>query len=163
MDAPGTGSASPDGGGAPVGGRRGQRGAALLEFVIVFPVLLMLLFGAWEFGRIYDAWQVTVNAAREGARYGVAGSSDTDVASKVTDYLKGSFAGRLKSVKLASGTTLYNGSAGGDVAATIRITHPEAEQVQVVVTADVDIWAPAVAPLVGRSVFPVTAWSTMRQ
>ena len=43
-------------------------GAAAVEFALLAPVLLLLLIGIVEFGRVYNA-QVTVTAAaREGAR-----------------------------------------------------------------------------------------------
>ena len=48
--------------------RRDDRGAAMVEFAIVLPVLLLILMGIIEFGRAYNA-QVSIQAAaREGAR-----------------------------------------------------------------------------------------------
>jgi Flp pilus assembly protein TadG len=48
--------------------RRDDRGAAMVEFAIVLPVLLLILLGIIEFGRAYNA-QVSIQAAaREGAR-----------------------------------------------------------------------------------------------
>jgi len=48
--------------------RRKQRGAALVEFAIVLPVLVLLLFGIIEFTRAYSAKTTMTHAAREGAR-----------------------------------------------------------------------------------------------
>lgn len=48
-----------------------QRGAAVVEFAIVLPLLIVLTFGIIEFGIImYDKAMVT-NACREGARAGI--------------------------------------------------------------------------------------------
>lgn len=47
-------------------GRR--RGDAVVEFVLVAPMLLVVLLGILEVGRVVDAWLVVENAAREGAR-----------------------------------------------------------------------------------------------
>ena len=48
--------------------KRDDRGAAMVEFAIVLPVLLLILLGIIEFGRAYNA-QVSIQAAaREGAR-----------------------------------------------------------------------------------------------
>ena len=48
--------------------RRDDRGAAMVEFAIVLPVLLLILLGIIEFGRAYNT-QVSIQAAaREGAR-----------------------------------------------------------------------------------------------
>ncbi|CCK80433.1 TadE/TadG family type IV pilus assembly protein [Desulfobacula toluolica] len=50
---------------------KSQDGAALVEFAIVFPLLLTLIFGVIEFGLFLFNTQVITNAAREGARRGV--------------------------------------------------------------------------------------------
>ena len=48
-----------------------QKGAAAVEFAIVLPLLLMLLFGIIEFSVIlYDKAMIT-NASREGTRAGI--------------------------------------------------------------------------------------------
>ena len=49
--------------------RRG--GQSLVEFVLILPVLLILLFGIIEFGLLLYNKQVITNASREGARYGI--------------------------------------------------------------------------------------------
>ena len=50
---------------------RGQRGTAAVEFAIVLPVLVLLLFGTIEFGLLLFNKQVITNASREGARAGI--------------------------------------------------------------------------------------------
>lgn len=45
-----------------------ERGAAAVEFAILLPVLLMLVFGTIEFGRAYNAQITLTNAARDGVR-----------------------------------------------------------------------------------------------
>ena len=45
-----------------------QRGAAALEFALVFPVLLLLLVGMVDCGLLMSTQAVVANAAREGAR-----------------------------------------------------------------------------------------------
>ena len=48
--------------------RGSDRGAVAVEFALVLPLLLLILFGIIDFGRMLNA-QITVNeAAREGAR-----------------------------------------------------------------------------------------------
>ena len=47
-----------------------SRGIASLEFVIIMPVLLILLFGVMEYGWMMAKSGELVNAAREGARTG---------------------------------------------------------------------------------------------
>jgi Flp pilus assembly protein TadG len=42
---------------------------ALMEAALIIPILLFLILGAMDFGRIYYAKMVISNAAREGASY----------------------------------------------------------------------------------------------
>ena len=49
------------------------RGQAMVEFVIALPILLFVIFGIIEFGRMVFAWMAVQNAARFGIRYAVTG------------------------------------------------------------------------------------------
>ena len=52
-----------------------QRGATAVEFAIVFPLLILVMFGIIEFSIIlYDKAMIT-NASREGARAGIVSQS----------------------------------------------------------------------------------------
>lgn len=48
--------------------RRGERGAALVEFAIVVPLLFLLIFAVIEFGWGFAQYLDTRHGAREGAR-----------------------------------------------------------------------------------------------
>jgi Flp pilus assembly protein TadG len=52
--------------------RRKETGQGMVEFAIVFPLLLLFLFGIFEFSRIMFAYSAAVSASREAARYGAA-------------------------------------------------------------------------------------------
>jgi len=59
---------------------------AMVETVIVLPVLLMVLFAIVEFSIVFGHWQALSNAAREGARLAIVFDSSceqTDVESRV--------------------------------------------------------------------------------
>jgi Flp pilus assembly protein TadG len=47
---------------------RSERGAAAVEFAIVLPVLMAILFGVIEYGRVFFIQNSITNAARVGAR-----------------------------------------------------------------------------------------------
>lgn len=60
------------------GGRDRERGASLVEFALVVPLLTLFLFGIVQFGIAYDMKQSINSAAREGAR--TASIPDNDFA-----------------------------------------------------------------------------------
>jgi len=61
-------------------GTRKERGQALMEFALLAPLLVILIFGFIDITRLYNAWVTVQGAAREGARYGVTGRSDCPAA-----------------------------------------------------------------------------------
>ena len=63
------------------GGTTADSGATALEFAIVVPVLLLLLFGMIEFGFVFQTQLALTHAAREGARMAAVG--DYDVATVI--------------------------------------------------------------------------------
>ncbi len=75
--------------------RKKRRGAAAVEFAVVAPIFLLLVFGMIEYGRMVMVQQVITNASREGARVGVLdGSTNMDVTGIVNQYLNsGSISG----------------------------------------------------------------------
>jgi len=53
--------------------RRDQEGAAAVEFALLLPLLVLLLFGMIEFGFAFNSRIQATNAAREAARRAVVG------------------------------------------------------------------------------------------
>ena len=71
--------------------RKSRRGAAVVEFALVVPVFILLVFGMIEFGRAVMVQQVLVNASREGARQAVLdGSTLPEVQERIDVYLAAS-------------------------------------------------------------------------
>jgi len=58
-------------------GRGHERGASLVEFALVAPLLFLLLFGVIEFARLGHGFTTVWTAAREGARHATT-VGDTD-------------------------------------------------------------------------------------
>ncbi len=55
--------------------RRGRRGQALIEFALVFPIVLLVIFGIIVFGLFIFYQQQLTNVAREAARFAAIHSS----------------------------------------------------------------------------------------
>lgn len=72
-----------------IGGRlKSERGAELIEFALIFPLLLLVLVGMIDFGFLFQRYEVLTNAAREGARIAVLPNyTAADVRSRVCGYL----------------------------------------------------------------------------
>jgi Flp pilus assembly protein TadG len=62
--------------GGPVVVRR--KGATAVEFAIVAPVFLMLIFGIFEFGRVFMVTQLLTEAARKSARVAIVEGTTSD-------------------------------------------------------------------------------------
>ncbi|CAG0936622.1 hypothetical protein TFLX_05503 [Thermoflexales bacterium] len=56
--------------------RRRSRGQAMVEFALILPVLLILLMVLIEVARLFSAWLIVENSAREAARYAITGLFD---------------------------------------------------------------------------------------
>ena len=68
-----------------------DKGAELVEFALVFPLLLLVLFGIMDFGLLFQRYETVTNAAREGARIAVLnGYTEFDVEARVNQYLAAS-------------------------------------------------------------------------
>ena len=68
---------------------RSERGAELIEFALVFPLLLLVTLGIIDFGLMLQRYEVLTNAAREGARVSVLpGYNAPDVIARVNQYLQ---------------------------------------------------------------------------
>ena len=69
---------------------RAERGVAAVEFAIVLPFLIVLVFGIIEFSVLLYDKAVITNASREGARRGIVFSdprpSDGDIVGVVENY-----------------------------------------------------------------------------
>jgi Flp pilus assembly protein TadG len=53
---------------ATAGGR--QRGQSMVELALVLPILMLVLLGIVDLGRVFNAYIAITNASREGALYG---------------------------------------------------------------------------------------------
>jgi Flp pilus assembly protein TadG len=106
--------------------RRGQEGQAMVEFALVIPLLLLLIFGIIQFGILFNNYLTLTDAVRVGARQAAVSRTLATPVATTTDRVKGAAAGLDKS-KLEISVDAYNpadGSAtwaqGGDVTVTAK-------------------------------------------
>jgi len=104
--------------------QRSDEGAAALEFALVLPILVLLLFGVIQFGLTYFQWQGMQAAAREGAR--IASLQDTE-RSEIEGRVQSALSGVPVDVQLGNGLTVSpgddqpcDGRAGEEVEVTVE-------------------------------------------
>lgn len=65
--------------------RNRETGQQLVEFALILPLLLLLLFGLMEFGLVVYAYNTLANIGREVARYGSIEPEDSMIQKFVAD------------------------------------------------------------------------------
>jgi Flp pilus assembly protein TadG len=103
-----------------------QRGAALIEMALTFPLLLLVAVSIFEFGRAYQTWQVLTNAAREGARVAVLPNPTDSPDTRVRAYLlMGGLNNDATVLVDVDPVTVSLGAAGGTASASqVTVTYP---------------------------------------
>ncbi len=123
---------------------KSTKGQALVEMAFVLPILLLILMGIVEFGRIINSYLVITNAVREGARYAAIHSTDEQINLVISDLTSTLNQSELNIVITPSETNRITGSS-----AVIRIDY------------DIDIFTPIISNIVPDP-FRVTAQTVMR-
>ena len=115
---------------------RGQHGLVAVEFAVLVPVFLVLVFGIVDLGHAWYMSQIVTNASREGARYGItyrANSSGARLAPSafsptIPNYVLNSYLARTSlpadaSPLVTSGGTGYStGAKGAPLEVTVTAT-----------------------------------------
>ena len=94
-----------------------QKGQSLVEFAMVLPLLVLLLFGITDFGRIFHAYLTIDHAGREAARVASIGKDNTTVKSTAVNDATG-IGLTVGQVEITPATR----TSGTDV--TVTITYP---------------------------------------
>jgi Flp pilus assembly protein TadG len=116
------------------------RGQSLVEFALIVPLLLLIVFFLLDVGRAVYYYSVIYNAAREGARYGIIHPADT-------------------SGIQAAARELAVGLNAADL--TITVTHPSSTTIQVNVLYRFRIITPLVELFLGRNQINLSSTAVM--
>lgn len=65
---------------------KSEKGQSLVEFALVLPILLLLLFGIVDFGRIFHVYLTMDHAGREAARAASIGKDDTTIKNTAVNF-----------------------------------------------------------------------------
>jgi Flp pilus assembly protein TadG len=133
--------------------RSRSRGQALVEFALVFPIALLVLFGIFDVGRLVFMYTGLTNAAREGARLAIVNQDVLLVEKRVQDT---SFGSTVSNVGDAADPVVayYHEDPNFDDPTTNAECATIVTGCVAVVTARVD-WS-AITPIIGSIIGPVT-------
>ncbi len=122
-----------------------RRGNAMVEFALVLPILVLVVFGITEFGRAWMTLNVMNAAAREGARLAVVTGPDVDaVRARVSEV--------LSAAKVPTPTSItVTGPVAGDPARRGTVT----------VEVNFQVFSSRVIPSF-QGIIPLRARTTMR-
>jgi Flp pilus assembly protein TadG len=90
-----------------------RRGATAVELAAVISVFVLLLFGILEYCLIIYTQNVVENAAREGARYAIVNSTDTNLVADTQSVVK-NFLGGLDTRMANYSCNVYLADASGN-------------------------------------------------
>jgi Flp pilus assembly protein TadG len=129
----------------------------MVEFALVLPLLLVLVFGMLEFGKAFNYWIDTTHLANEGARWAVVNYNPGT--GTLQEYVKG----RANTVELRDGGTASI-PAGDEAEVCISFPNGTAnvgDPVLVTVTATYH-WLPFIGDRIGSADVTITGSATMR-
>jgi Flp pilus assembly protein TadG len=135
-----------------------EQGAALVEFALVLPLLLVFVFGILEFGKTFNYWIDMTHLANEGARWAVVDNNPGSTGT-LQEYIKG----QANTAELREGGTASIPS-GDEAEVCISFPNGSAnvgDPVQVTVTATYH-WIPFIADRISSADVTITGSSTMR-
>jgi len=151
----------------PARSRHRTGGQALVEFALIVPIFMLLLFALLDFGRVIYAQQTITQDAREAARAGLVAALDSPVTTASYQKI------RTAALKMAPGVTLANanitGATGGctqtvaDSVSAATCFFPDGvvcsdptnpPRVVVKISVNVPLLTPIISNLVGSSFTP---------
>lgn len=130
--------------------RKTEKGQAIVEMALILPILLMLLFGIIEFGRILNTYMIVTEISREAARKGAVGGTDAEI--RTTVWSQAADSGLDSSLIAESDIVITDPSS---------VKRPRGTTIKVRISYPVDIIAPLIGSLIGDP-YVVTSQTTMR-
>ena len=92
-------------------------GQSIVEFALVLPVLLLIMMGIVEFGRLLETTNVLTSAAREGVRVAAVSAPDVSQVNNAAQNI-------LTANNISNSTITVNGpNTNREVSVTVQITY----------------------------------------
>lgn len=112
--------------------KRTQSGQGIVEFAVIFPIFVFLVFAVIDGGLLMGRYNNMNNGAKEGARLGAVGAQQSDIVTRVEDQAHGNLDGAstncgdwssaaVKKVVCVEWITGADGQQPGDVGSSVRV------------------------------------------
>ena len=152
------------------------RGQSLVEFALVIPIVLLLMVGLFDLGRVV----FVNNSLSDGARHGARHATTDPRADNYCALIDGAVPSATRGQALSTYTVTYSTISASDVvtnsylvcqngvdgpgkaAMEANITAGPGDRVRILLGADVDLALGMIAQAVGQSTFNLQAESTMQ-
>jgi Flp pilus assembly protein TadG len=153
-----------------------ERGQTLVEFGLIIPIVLLIMVGLFDLGRVVFINNGLSDGARQGARNASIRLRDVDYCARVDDAVRSATRGQPLTPYTVTVTTLngsgtpidtylvcQNGANGPQLAAMVADDEVgPGDRVTVDLGANVDLVLDFIADAAGRSSFALGAESTMQ-
>jgi Flp pilus assembly protein TadG len=153
-----------------------ERGQSLVEFALVIPIVILIMAGIFDLGRVVFINNSLSDGARDGARHAATGLRDVDYCTRVDDAVRSATRGQALTPYTVTITTVdgdgdpltsyvvcqngINGPQRGAMIADDQVG--PGDRVTVDLGADVNLSLDLIAEATGRSTFNLQADSTMQ-
>ena len=156
--------------------RDSERGQTLVEFGLIIPIVLLIMVGLFDLGRIVFINNSLSDGARNGARSASTRPRDTDYCARVDDAVRSAVRGQPLTPYTVTFTTLdgagvplstyvvcVDGANGPGLAAMVADEQAgPGDRVTVDIGTDVELALEFIARATGRAGFSLDAESTMQ-
>jgi len=106
---------------------RCERGAELVEFALIMPLLVVLAIGIIDFGLAFRDMAVVTNAAREGARVRVLpGYTDQNARDRANAYLQAAGLQTVTGISVTKQTVSPGGTGAAFSVYRVEVDYPHA-------------------------------------
>jgi Flp pilus assembly protein TadG len=106
---------------------KSQSGASAVEFALILPILLLLVFGIIEMGFVLFDKAMITNASREGARTGISYRvppfTDEEISNVVNSYLGNALITFAESANPKATVTRNGSNPGDELKVTVAYTY----------------------------------------
>lgn len=108
-----------------------EKGTSLVEFALIVPILLLVLFGLLDFGKAFNYWNDETHLAAEGARWAVVNSNPGGGGQSLQQYIQQQAdSSELRGIARvcisfpSNSDTGTSGQVGDPVTVTVKASYP---------------------------------------